>query len=83
MEANHRNNQRGGEMIVVGETEVHASKKRYGAFGDTRRKSPTNETLTAQGSSSMQASSTQTAQAMQHVHNEKLRMKQEYQNIRR
>ena len=37
-----------------------------------------------QGSSSqMQASNTQAVQAMQHVHNEKQRMKEEYQNIRR
>ena len=58
-------------MIIVGDTQVHASKKRYGAFGDM------------QGSSNMQASNTQAAQAMQHVHNEKQRMKDEYQSIRR
>ena len=31
----------------------------------------------------MQASNTQAVQAMQHVHNDKQRMKDEYQNIRR
>ena len=45
-------------MIIVGDTEVHASKKRYGAFGDTRQKTPTNEALIMQGSSNMTASNT-------------------------